>query len=50
LRKTEGKCRGIIRDIENLRLTLGDDAQAKESIDKQGLSNKKKQVEMLMKI
>jgi hypothetical protein len=46
----EARCKRIIRDLENLRLTLSEDVEGKANIDKDELKSKKRQIELLMKV
>jgi hypothetical protein len=50
LKNIESKCKNIIRGLETLNLTLGEDAEGKEKIQKDELRKKKRQIEMLMNI
>jgi hypothetical protein len=50
LKNIESKCKSIIRGLDHLRLTLEDDTQGNVTIQKEELKNKKRQIEMLMKI
>jgi hypothetical protein len=50
LKNIESKCKNIIRGLETLNLTLGEDAEGNESIQKNELRKKKQQIEMLMNI
>jgi hypothetical protein len=50
LRTIESKCKRIIRDLETIKLSLNEEVEAKNSIDKDELINKKRQIELLMRI